>query len=199
MVKKIILASASPRRRELLEQIGLKFSIFVTDADESKTDKNLPVDLYVEEVAMAKAAAAASALKDEKNALIISADTVVYHNGKIMGKPKDEENAASMLSELSADVHEVYTGFCIMRVSDGFSVAGCECTKVYFNQLTPETIKGYIKSGEPMDKAGAYGIQGKGALLVNKICGDYFNVVGLPLSRLALTLKKEFDIDLANN
>lgn len=189
---KYILASASPRRRELLEQIGLKFRIFVTDADESKIDKNLPVNLYVEELAMAKAAAAAKVLNNEKDAIIIAADTVVYFNNKIMGKPKDEKEAFDMIEALSGNMHEVFTGICVMRISDGFSTAGCERTEVYFNELSPEKIQRYIDTGEPMDKAGAYGIQGVGALLVEKIIGDYFNVVGLPLSKLSKILENEF-------
>ena len=193
---KYILASASPRRRELLEQIGLKFRIFVTDADESKIDKNLPVNLYVEELAMAKAAAAAKVLKNEKDAIIIAADTVVYFDNRIMGKPKDEKDAFDMLTCLSGNMHEVCTGVCVMRISDGFSAAGCERTEVYFNELSPEKIQRYIDTGEPMDKAGAYGIQGVGALLVEKINGDYFNVVGLPLSKLSKILENEFGKNL---
>lgn len=189
---KYILASASPRRRELLEQIGLKFRIFVTNADESKIDKNLPVNLYVEELAMAKAAAAAKVLNNEKDAIIIAADTVVYFNNKIMGKPKDEKEAFDMIESLSGNMHEVFTGICVMRISDGFSTAGCERTEVYFNELSPEKIQRYIDTGEPMDKAGAYGIQGVGALLVEKIIGDYFNVVGLPLSKLSKILENDF-------
>ena len=193
---KYILASASPRRRELLEQIGLKFRIFVTNADESKIDKNLPVNLYVEELAMAKAAAAAKVLNNEKDAIIIAADTVVYFNNKIMGKPKDEKEAFDMIESLSGNMHEVFTGICVMRISDGFSTAGCERTEVYFNELSPEKIQRYIDTGEPMDKAGAYGIQGVGALLVEKIIGDYFNVVGLPLSKLSKILENDFGKNL---
>lgn len=193
---KYILASASPRRRELLEQIGLKFRIFVTDADESKIDKNLPVNLYVEELAMAKAAAAAKVLKNEKDAIIIAADTVVYFDNRIMGKPKDEKEAFDMLTCLSGNMHEVCTGVCVMRISDGFSASGCERTEVYFNELSPEKIQRYIDTGEPMDKAGAYGIQGVGALLVKKIIGDYFNVVGLPLSKLSKILENDFGKNL---
>lgn len=196
MANKFILASASPRRRELLEQVGMEFDVFVTNADESKIDKNLPPELYVAELAMTKAAAAAGALKNERDALIISADTVVCLDGKILGKPKNEEDAYLMLSELSGKIHKVYTGICVMRTSDGFAAAGSECTQVHFKKLTHEKKEKYIKSGEPMDKAGAYGIQGKGALLVEKICGDYFNVVGLPLSKLAEMLEKEFGIIL---
>lgn len=192
---KFILASASPRRRELLKQIGLDFDVLVSDADEDKIDKNLPADLYTEELAMAKAAAAA-AVVGGADKIIIAADTIVYFNGKILGKPSSEEEAFEILSELSGNVHEVYTGICVMRASDGFSVASCEKTKVYFKTLTEEKIKKYIASGEPMDKAGAYGIQGLGVLLTQKTDGDYSNVVGLPLSKFEDILKKEFGIDL---
>lgn len=194
MMKKIVLASASPRRKELLEQIGLDFGIFVSDTDESKTDNALPVNLYTEELAMKKAAAVASSL--DGNRIIIAADTVVYYDGKIMGKPKNEEEAFKMLSSLSGNMHEVYTGICVMRTSDGFAVADFEKTEVYFNTLTDEKIRRYIASGEPFDKAGAYGIQGKGASLVRKINGDYSNVVGLPLSKLVKILEDEFDVSV---
>lgn len=194
-MEKFILASASPRRRELLEQIGVAFDVFVSDAEEERADKSLPPYLYVEELATIKAAAAASAVK-KKSGIIIAADTVVYHNGKILGKPKSEAEAFKTLSALSGNMHEVYTGICVMRMSDGFSVADFDKTEVYFKKLTEERIKSYIGTKEPLDKAGAYGIQGKGALLTERINGDYSNVVGLPLSKLAGVLEKEFGINL---
>lgn len=194
-MEKYILASASPRRKELLEQIGIKFDIVVSNADESKVGKDMPVMLYVEELAMLKAAATADYLRKNKRGdfIIISADTVVTLDGKILGKPKNEEGAFSMLCALSGKKHEVFTGICVMRSKDGFSVADYEKTTVYFNELTDEKIRSYIKTGEPMDKAGAYGIQGRGAVLVNRIDGDYFNVVGLPLSKLSKILESEFN------
>lgn len=194
-MEKYILASASPRRKELLEQIGIKFDIVVSNADESKVGKDMPVMLYVEELAMLKAAATADYLRKNKRGdfIIISADTVVTIDGKILGKPKNEEGAFSMLCALSGKKHEVFTGICVMRSKDGFSVADYEKTTVYFNELTDEKIRSYIKTGEPMDKAGAYGIQGRGAVLVNRIDGDYFNVVGLPLSKLSKILESEFN------
>ncbi len=195
MMKEYVLASASPRRRELLEQIGMDFDIVVSDADESGADKTLPVGMYVQELAMLKGAAAAKFLRERgrKKAIVISADTVVAADGKILGKPKDEEEAFAMLSALSGREHEVYTGICVMRLLDGFSVADSVKTSVWFNELSEDKIRRYIKSGEPMDKAGAYGIQGKGAVLVKQIDGDYFNVVGLPLSRLAQILENDFE------
>lgn len=195
-MEKIILASGSPRRREILENMGLEFSVLVSDADESTVDKNaVPVNVYVQELALLKANAAARAA-DDNNALIISADTVVYADGEILGKPKNEEDACTMLSKLSGKCHSVFTGICIMRRRDMLGVCRCAETKVYFKELSQEKIRRYVKTGEPMDKAGAYGIQGKGSVLVDKIEGDYFNVVGLPASCLAEVLEKEFDFDV---
>lgn len=190
-----ILASASPRRKELLEQIGMKFDVLIADADETKVDKTIPVNLYVEELALIKAAAAAEMLNraKDKTSLIISADTVVSCDGKILGKPKNEDDAVNMISMLSGREHEVYTGVCVMRMSDSFSVAGYEKTIVKFNDLSAEMIERYVKTKEYADKAGGYGIQGKGAVLVEKIDGDYSNVVGLPLSKLCKILENEFD------
>ena len=194
---RFILASASPRRRELLENIGLKFDILVSTQNEDVLDKNLPPELYCNELSLRKACTSAKNIKD-KNAIIIAADTIVYSEGLIMGKPKDEKDAYVMLKSLSSKEHKVYTGICVLRKSDGFSVTRSVSTAVKFKDLTDEIIYEYIKTGEPLDKAGAYGIQGKGAVLVKKIDGDYFNVVGLPLSELYDILKNEFDIDILN-
>ncbi len=194
---RFILASASPRRRELLENIGLKFDILVSTQNEDVLDKNLPPELYCNELSLRKACTSAKNIKD-KNAIIIAADTIVYSEGLIMGKPKDEKDAYVMLKSLSSKEHKVYTGICVLRKSDGFSVTRSVSTAVKFKDLTDEIIYEYIKTGEPLDKAGAYGIQGKGAVLVKKIDGDYFNVVGLPLSELYDILKSEFDIDILN-
>ena len=182
-----ILASGSPRRKELLELMGLEFKVIVSQADEDSVSKDLKPELYVQELALLKASATAKEVLRNKNAVIISADTIVTLDGQILGKPKDEDDAFNMLSKLSGREHEVYTGYCVMRISDGKAVCGKVRTKV---------IRGYINSGEPMDKAGAYGIQGLGSLLIEKIDGDYFNVVGLPISALADTLEDEFDIKL---
>ena len=194
---RFILASASPRRRELLENIGMKFDIVVSTQNEGDIDKNLPPELYCNELSLRKACTSAKNIKD-KNAIIIAADTIVYSEGLIMGKPKDEKDAYVMLKSLSSKEHKVYTGICVLRKSDGFSVTRSVSTTVKFKNLTDEIINEYIKTGEPLDKAGAYGIQGKGAVLVKKIDGDYFNVVGLPLSELYDILKSEFDIDILN-
>ena len=132
----------------------------------------------------------------EHNALIISADTVVVNDGRILGKPTDESDAFNMLSALSGKTHQVYTGFCVLRTKDAYAVCKHVCTDVTFKKLSDEQIMRYIQSGESMDKAGSYGIQGLGAMLVEKINGDYFNVVGLPVSALSDILETEFQFRL---
>lgn len=189
-----VLASASPRRKELLEVMGLDFNIVVSNADEDSISKDIPIPLYVQELALIKAGAVAKEILNRKNAVIISADTIVTLDGEILGKPADSKSAYEMLKSLSGRTHEVYTGYCVMRISDGKTVCNSVKTRVQFKELDDEKINAYIKSGEPMDKAGAYGIQGKGSLLIGKIDGDYFNVVGLPISALADTLEREFEI-----
>lgn len=196
MSAEFILASGSPRRKEILSAAGVKFSVLVSDADESAVNKDAPVGIYVQELALLKAAAAAKYVLKKKDAVIISADTIVTLDGKILGKPRDEDDAFDMLKSLSNRAHEVYTGYCVMRMSDGFTVCSSVKTEVLFKELDDDLIRRYIRTGEPMDKAGAYGIQGKGAILAEKINGDYFNVVGLPVSALAKTLKDEFDIEI---
>lgn len=191
-----VLASASPRRKELLEKMGLQFSIVVSEADESTVSRDIPVNLYVQELALLKASATAKMLLRNKKALLIAADTIVTLDGEILGKPDGEDGAKKMLSSLSGRTHEVYTGYCVMRISDGKTVCNSIKTEVKFKTLTERKIRSYIESGEPMDKAGAYGIQGLGSMLIEKINGDYFNVVGLPVSALADTLEKEFDIEI---
>ena len=181
----------------LLSGIGLKYDIIDADADESSVSKEgIEPNIYVQELALLKAAAAAKKLDKKKNAIIISADTVVVLDGKILGKPKDEGDAFSMLSSLSGRTHDVYTGYCIMRPEDGTAVCKSVRTAVTFKTLSEDKIRRYIATDEPMDKAGAYGIQDKGAALVEKIDGDYFNVVGLPVSALADTMEKEFNINI---
>ena len=192
---KFILASASPRRKELLGRIGIDFEVVVSEADEESVPKDIPVNLYVQELAMLKAAATAKQISG-RDKIIISADTVVTLDGAVLGKPKDAEDAYEMLTKLSDRVHEVYTGICVLRMSDAKTVCKTVCTEVRFKQLTPEKISAYIATGEPMDKAGAYGIQAKGALLIDGINGDYFNVVGLPIATLSEVLETEFDIEI---
>ena len=197
-MERIILASASPRRRELLEQLGIKFDIVVSTETEENIDKSLPPEAYTSELALLKAAAVGKKLTElnRKNSIIIAADTVVYFEGKILGKPKNDVDARNMLKMLSDNRHEVYTGICVMRLKDAYTVSRSVKTSVKFKSLTDAMIDGYIRTQEPADKAGAYGIQGMGAVLVEEINGDYFNVVGLPLSCLYDILKNEFDVDI---
>jgi septum formation protein len=187
----IILASQSPRRRELLGQMGLKgFKITSPDVDET-VDENLHPSMVVEELSLRKAkAVAAHADQDD---LIIAADTVVALEGTVLGKPSDEGDAFTMLSALSGNRHYVYTGVTVIQGDK--TVTQHEVTTVTFRDVEPEEIDNYIATGEPMDKAGAYGIQGLGSLFISGIDGDYFNVMGLPIYRLGRILA-EFGLDL---
>lgn len=195
-MSEIILASASPRRKELLSNMGLDFTVVVSDADESKADKSVPPHIYVQELALLKAAAVGKKVLNNKAAVVISADTIVTVDEKILGKPSDDTDAFNMLKTLSGRTHKVYTGFCVLRICDGKTVCRHVCTEVKFKALDDEKIKRYIVSKEPMDKAGAYGIQGLGAMLTDGINGDYFNVVGLPVSALSDVLEEEFEFVL---
>jgi septum formation protein len=187
----IILASQSPRRKELLGQMGLRgFKIVSPDVDEHMEGNPSPAQL-VEELSLRKARAVAE--HEDADDLIIAADTVVALDGAVLGKPQDERDAFSMLSALSGNRHRVYTGVTVMQGER--TVTQSEETIVTFRELEPDEISHYIATGEPMDKAGAYGIQGLGALLVSGIEGDYFNVMGLPVYRLGRILA-DFGIDL---
>lgn len=183
----IILASGSPRRRELMELAGYTFTVEVSDADENVSEAD--PGRMVEELSLRKAAAVAALHdRDRGDCEIVGADTIVVLDGKVLGKPEDEEDAARMLRALSGRSHEVYTGVSILTMKDG-AVTGRrqfhECTKVRMREMSDEEILGYIRTGEPMDKAGAYGIQGKAAIFISGIEGDYFNVVGLPICHLS--------------
>ncbi len=197
-MKKIILASASPRRRELLENLGIDFDIVIPDTDESCISTETEPELYVQELALLKAAGAAKKLGKTlfSDRIVIAADTIVVSEGKILGKPKDSADAKEMLKGLSGKTHQVMTGFSVFRIKDGFSVCKTVTTDVTFKELSDETITRYIATKEPLDKAGAYGIQGFGAVLCEKLSGDYFNVVGLPVSMLYEVLKEEFDYNI---
>ncbi len=180
----MILASRSPRRRELLALITENFTIIPAKGEESIPD-GTPARAAVELLARQKAQEIALTHSGE---VIVAADTVVCCDGVIMGKPRSEAHAREMLRSLSGRVHEVYTGVCVM-FPDGCRECFSEETLVEFFELTDEEIAAYAATGEPMDKAGAYGIQGRGALLVKGIKGDYYNVMGLPVARLARVLK----------
>lgn len=189
--KPIILASSSPRRSELLRQIGLAHSIDPADVDE----RILPGEnagQYAVRVALEKARIAAGRVR---RGIVIAADTVVVLGDEILGKPADAGDAERMLKLLSGRRHQVVTGLAVIDASNGRTVTRTAVTSVWFRQLAGEEIKAYALSREPLDKAGAYGIQEKGAVLVEKIEGCYFNVVGLPLSLLAAVLR-EFGINL---
>lgn len=178
----IILASASPRRRELLEMAGIPFVIQAADVDES-----LPQGILPEEAVQLLAQKKARAV-DTPNRVVLAADTVVALDGVIFGKPQNEEDARQMLRALSGKTHQVHTGVCLHK--DGKEIVFCETAKVEFYPLTEEEINRYVSSKEPLDKAGAYGIQGKGALLVRRIDGDYYTIVGLPIARVVRELQK---------
>ncbi len=195
MKKELILASNSPRRRELLNMLGLKFEIIADNTPEC-VDENLSPDRVVMELAKFKGENVIETISEKCDAIVIAADTVVAIDDEILGKPKSEKDAEIMLSKLSGRSHCVYTGMYIKDICTKKAVCFCEKTEVFFKNLDITEIKDYINTGEPMDKAGAYGIQSLGSLFVEKINGDYFNVVGLPLFRLGETLKKEFDIKI---
>ena len=186
----IILASGSPRRRELLERMGIEdFDIITSDVDES-VDETLPPAEQVEILSRRKADAVAAEVSP--NDLVIAADTVVAMDGIVLGKPADEMDAFRMLSALSGVRHHVFTGVTV-RMGDRV-LTRHEVTSVDFRALEPEEVEQYIATGECMDKAGAYGIQGYGCLLVEGIVGDYYNVMGLPVALLAQMLK-QFGVD----
>lgn len=228
----LILGSQSPRRRELLERMGLQFQVLTAEIDETKYVTDDP-ETTVLRICEAKAAAVASKMQNAAckmqnegagnagerilrfaqndgagaqsvrplEALILASDTIVVLDGKIMGKPHDEAEARAMLASLSGREHAVYTAFCLLPVemqhaAGSMQKAVCHCEKTYvkFRALTAEEIAAYVSTGEPMDKAGAYGIQNLGAMLVESIRGDYFTVMGLPVCRLAQALK-QFGMD----
>ena len=174
---KIVLASASPRRKELLKLIFNDFEVRPADISEE-----LPDDIFGDKAAEYLACAKADSLKASEEELLIACDTVVVFEEKILGKPENRDQCRKMLKILSGNTHFVYTGVCIL--GGGQRRSFTEKTEVTFNLLSEEEIENYMNTGEPFDKAGGYGIQGRGALLVKCICGDYFNVVGLPVSRL---------------
>lgn len=181
----MILASASPRRKEILENFGFSFKTIVKNIDE--TSDKTHAEEKILEIAEKKARAAAIDFPDEN---VVGADTVVVVDGKILGKPKNKEEAFSMLKSLSGRSHEVITAFSFININKNISYSDYEITKVYFKNLTDDEIKWYINTKEPMDKAGAYGIQGKGAFFVEKIEGDFFSVMGFPLGKFVRFLNK---------
>lgn len=180
----IILASASPRRYELLSTTGIKFKVIPSHFDEKKIINNNPLK-YVREVAFRKGLIVSA---EHTDALVISADTIVVTDGKVLGKPIDEEDAFNMLQMLSGKTHSVFTAFALFLHRYDKSVVEVAQTDVTMRTLHIDEIWAYISTGEPMDKAGAYAIQGQGSILIEKINGCYSNVVGFPLSKFFTTL-----------
>ncbi len=187
----IILASKSPRRKELLENAGALITINPSDADENIKEDD-PVEL-VKKLSLIKAESVYNIEKEKgftKNTVVLGADTVVFANGKILGKPKDSADAFDMIKMLEGKVHSVFTGFTVF-FENGKSITDYSETKVYVYPMSNEEIEEYINTDEPYDKAGAYGIQGLFGKFVEKIDGDYQNVVGLPVSKIFQTIKNE--------
>jgi septum formation protein len=190
-VRAIVLASASPGRRQLLEQLGLKFTIDPSGCHEDLCVEKEP-DARGCSLSLEKAKKAASRYKD---AVVIAADTFGVFEGRMIGKPRDSNEAREILISLSGRCHGVITGFTVMDSKTEKSITRTVETQVFMRRFSPSEIDDYVKTGEPLDKAGAYAIQGLGAALVERIEGDYYNVVGLPLFALCRTLE-EFDIKI---
>ena len=186
VMKKIILASASPRRKELLEKIGLRFEVEPSNYEEDMSSQLSPDEL-AKSISLEKARIVA---RKHRNAIVIAADTFIVFKGKIMGKPNTEAEARKMLSTLKGKSHSVITGFTILDTDENKVVSRSVETIIHIKNLTPEEIDAYVRSKEPLDKAGAYAVQGLGSVIVERIEGDYFNVMGLPLSALAEGLKE---------
>lgn len=188
-MKKVILASASPRRREILQKFGIYFSVVPSVGEEIST-KTIPWEI-VEELSLSKAMSVSKMA--DKDCLVIGADTVVVFEGKILGKPENEEDAIKTLMMLQGNTHQVYTGVTVLvaKEKEWVPFSFHECTEVTFYPIDKEEILDYVCSGEGMDKAGSYGIQGYFGRFVKKISGDYYNVVGLPAARLLYEMKKQ--------
>lgn len=184
--RKIVLASASPRRDRILRKAGLTFIVDAANGEEDHLPGLGPVALAR---ALSQQKARTVAVR-HRNAIIIAADTLLSLKGKVLGKPHSEEHSRQMLRLLSGKEHRVITAFTILDTANNKELTRHVSTKVFFGRISEREIDAYIATGEPMDKAGSYGIQGRGALLVKKIEGDYFNVVGLPLQALSQGLKK---------
>jgi septum formation protein len=193
--KKIILASSSPRRRQLLESIGFRF---IVDAEGLEADWLVAGSDPHQEAARLSLNKARFVAARHRDAVVIAADTFGILDGRYLGKPKNATDAVRMLKSMSGKCHKVISGFAIIDTSTNLIAIRTVETMVYFRSLSLNEITAYVNTGEPLDKAGAYAIQGLGALLVEKIEGDYYNVVGLPLCALAVALK-EFDIEVLNS
>jgi nucleoside triphosphate pyrophosphatase len=190
-MKRIVLASASPRRKELLGQIGLQFDVEPTDYDEETTSASEPHEMAME-LSLGKAKSAA---RKHRKSLIIAADTLVVLGDRVVGKPHTNAQAREMLRALNGRMHSVITGFTILDAESSKVLSRSVETKVHMRKLTLKEIDSYVRTKEPLDKAGGYAIQGRGVVLVDRIEGGYSNVVGLPLSALAESLG-EFGVNV---
>ncbi|XP_041463028.1 probable bifunctional dTTP/UTP pyrophosphatase/methyltransferase protein [Lytechinus variegatus] len=193
--KRIVLASGSPRRKDILARIGLTFEVIPSTFEENLDKSLFTPEEYVQETAKGKALEVAERLKGPSMPdLIIGADTVVALGNKILEKPQSEKGAIEMLTELSGSTHKVHTGMILIKQCDGelTTVKFFETTEVMFAELTPDIVRGYVATGEPMDKAGGYGIQAIGGTLVKGIMGDYFNVMGFPLHHFCCKMLELF-------
>ncbi len=184
--KKIVLASSSPRRKMLLKQLGLSF---IVDQSDYKEDMQIAKNPHVLVKTLSKEKAK-SVARNHSNALVIAADSIVVLKKEFLGKPKDKKEAKEMLRKLSGETHSIITGFTVFDTVTNKSVTKSQKTKIFMRKLSEDEVTAYLATGEPMDKAGAYGIQEKGAVFIEKIEGDFFNAVGLPLFSLARALKK---------
>lgn len=187
-MKKLMLASASPRRKQMLRELGVHFSVMPGSFDEPPHSKGEAPSVYVRKNAEGKARSAAHKVK---NALVIGADTIVVYRGRVLGKPGSLKDASDYLHLLNGRTHAVYTGLCIFDSSDDSCLSDYEKTQVVFRKLTESEISAYLGRINPMDKAGAYAIQGEGALIVESIAGCYYNVVGFPIAKLEQLLLKK--------
>jgi septum formation protein len=186
MQRKIVLASKSERRKALLEQIYLEFEVRESEYEEDMSVMSDPYEL-AKFLALGKAQDVARHYED---AIIIGGDTFVFYEGKFIGKPKDKDDAKRILSNFSGNTHNIVTGLAVIDTKNGVIVSDYDEAKVTFRKLTPKEIEDYVATGEPLDKAGAYGLMHRGAVLIEKINGDFYSVVGLPLNKLHLALKK---------
>ncbi|WP_027632430.1 Maf-like protein [Clostridium hydrogeniformans] len=184
---KIVLASASPRRQELLTRVLEEFTVIISDFQEETVKFNGDFEDYVKEISKGKATDVASKLVGDS--LVIGVDTIVAFEGKVLGKPKDNEEAYAMLKMLSGKVHTVYSGITLMKTLTSEILSTSVATKIKFSNLSDEEILNYVNTGDALDKAGAYGIQGLAGVFVEEIQGCYYNVVGLPINKLNSMLK----------
>ncbi|MBS1113027.1 MAG: Septum formation protein Maf [Nitrospirae bacterium] len=193
-IRTIILASGSPRRREILAKTGLKFKVDMSNYQEKLEPGLKPHDI----ARLLSSEKARHVAHRYRNVLVIAADTIVVFKGSLFGKPQNKEQAKEMLKTLSGKAHSVITGFTIIDTATKKELTTSVESKVFFKRLSPNEIAAYIRSGEPLDKAGAYAVQGLGAVLIKRIEGDFFNVMGLPLHSLTESLKK-FGIKVLNH